>query len=138
MGRSEETPSPEVDAAELLELLGDEYTREVLQTLAAEPRTGREIVATAEASKATVYRRLDRLSEAGLVESSTKLDPDGHHREQFRITFDGARCTVSESGIEAELTSRGRSDDTSREEQPRREPSRDRPQRRTKTTLLKE
>jgi len=99
----EESGPPQIDAAELLDLLGDEYTREVLQTLASEPRTGREIVATADASKATVYRRLDRLSEAGLIESSTKLDPDGHHREQFWITFEGASCTVSEDGIEAQL-----------------------------------
>lgn len=94
----------QVDAAELLDLLGDEYTREVLQTLADEPRTGREIVAAADASKATVYRRLDRLSEAGLIASATKLDPDGHHREQFWLTFDGATCSVTEEGIEAQLS----------------------------------
>ena len=107
--QTESSASPDIDAAELLDLLGDEYTREVLQTLAAEPQTGREIVSAADASKATVYRRLDRLSEAGLIESATKLDPDGHHREQFRVTFDGATCTVSENGISAQLE--GRDDD---------------------------
>jgi len=100
----EQTDSQQVDAAELLDLLGDEYTREVLQTLADEPRTGREIVAAADASKATVYRRLDRLSEAGLITSATKLDPDGHHREQFWLTFDGATCSVTEEGIQAQLS----------------------------------
>jgi len=104
--RTDRTEASQVDPAELLHLLGDEYTRDVLQTLAAEPRTGREIVTASDASKATVYRRLDRLSEAGLVESSTKLDPDGHHREQFRVTFEGATCTVSEDGIEAKLCTR--------------------------------
>jgi predicted transcriptional regulator len=133
--RGEETAPPEIETAELLDLLGDEYTREVLRTLAAEPRTGREIVAMADASKATVYRRLDRLSEAGLIESSTKLDPDGHHREQFRITFDGASCTVSEDGIEAELTVRD-SDDDSRKEQSRAKSDHDRPHRRSETVLL--
>lgn len=72
-----------VAPGELLELLGDEYTRRVLQTVTGQSRTGREIIEMTSVSKPTVYRRLDRLQEAGLVESETEVDADGHHRKQF-------------------------------------------------------
>lgn len=89
-----------VDAEELLSLLGDEYTRSVLEVLAETPLSGSDLVDRTGFSKATVYRRLDRLEEAGLVESETVFDPDGHHRERFRITFEGATCQFGPDGFE--------------------------------------
>lgn len=100
----EQTSASEtVESSELLSLLGDEYAREVLQTIAQTARSGSEIVDETEFSKATVYRRLDRLEEAGLVESKTAFDPDGHHRERFRATVDGATCRFGPDGIEMTL-----------------------------------
>jgi predicted transcriptional regulator len=81
--RSQSGEQQPVPATEILELLGDEYTRRVLQAVVERPRTGREIIEAADVSKATAYRRLDELQEAGLVEAETKIDPDGHHRKQF-------------------------------------------------------
>lgn len=89
-----------VDAEELLSLLGDEYTRAVLEAIAETPRSGSDLVERTGFSKATVYRRLDRLEEAGLVESETVFDPDGHHRERFRIAFEGATCQFGPDGFE--------------------------------------
>jgi len=91
------------DADELLELLGDDHARRVLHEIAAEPRTGRELVAAVDVSKSTVYRRLERLEAAGLVESTRRIDPDGHHRKQFHavdavlefdLCRDGLRVSV--------------------------------------------
>lgn len=72
-----------VESGELLDLIGDEYARRVLLTLVDTPQTGRELVDTTDMSKATVYRRLDRLEDAGLVETRQLVDLDGHHRKQF-------------------------------------------------------
>lgn len=94
-----ETTNPE----ELLSLLGDEYARSILQTIAQTPRSGRDIVEETGFSKATVYRRLDRLEAAGLVASETMFDPDGHHRERFRSTVEGATCEFGPDGIEMTL-----------------------------------
>lgn len=91
------------DAEELLSLLGDEYARAVLEAIAQTPQSGREIVDETGFSKATVYRRLDRLEEAGLVASETVFDPDGHHRERFRATFEGATCRFGSDGIETTI-----------------------------------
>jgi predicted transcriptional regulator len=79
---------PTVDADEFLSLLGDEYTREILTTLGEQSLPAREIVDRSTVSRPTVYRRLDRLEEAGLVETTMSLHPDGHHRKEFRIVVE--------------------------------------------------
>lgn len=101
---TEQPPTREpTDPEELLSLLGDEYARAVLEAIAQTPRSGREIVDETGFSKATVYRRLDRLEEAGLVASQTVFDPDGHHRERFHTTFEGATCRFGPDGIETTI-----------------------------------
>jgi DNA-binding HxlR family transcriptional regulator len=77
------------DATELLSVIGDEYARVVLRTLGDNALTAREITDRVDASRATVYRRLNRLTEIGVVETSMAYDANGHHRTQFRVTVDG-------------------------------------------------
>jgi len=89
---------------ELLALLGDEYTRRVLQAVAEERRSGREVMDAADVSKATAYRRLSRLQEAGLVDSELVLDLDGHHHEEFFAVVDRADISVSQDGIDISLS----------------------------------
>jgi predicted transcriptional regulator len=88
---------------ELLELLGDEYTRKVLQSIVSEPKSGSEVVEDAAVSKATAYRRLETLQEAGLVESRTVFDPDGHHHKQFQAVIDGVTVEIEDEGLSADI-----------------------------------
>lgn len=92
-----------VPAVEILELLGDEYTRVVLEAVVEKPRTGREIIERLDVSKPTVYRRLDTLQNAGFVRTETQLDPDGHHRKQFYAVIDQLNVEFSPDGISATL-----------------------------------
>jgi len=93
---------------ELLELLGDEYTRKVLQSIVSEPKSGSEVVEDAAVSKATAYRRLETLQEAGLVESRTVFDPDGHHHEQFQAVIDGVTVEIEDEGLSADIHQKSR------------------------------
>jgi len=88
---------------ELLSLLGDEYTRRVLQAVTEQRRSGREVMEAADVSKATAYRRLSRLQDAGLVESELVLDLDGHHHEEFYAVVDRADISVSSDGVDIAL-----------------------------------
>jgi predicted transcriptional regulator len=76
------------DAFEVLEILGDSYTQKVLSVLAADRCTGSELVERADVSKATAYRRLDDLQDAGIVESTMRIDPNGHHCEEYYVAVD--------------------------------------------------
>ena len=98
--------SDSITTAELLELLGDEYTRRVLQTVVEQPRSGSEVTEAADVSKATAYRRLDALEEAGLVVSETVFDPDGHHHERYRAVVESIELSVGTEGLTAELAER--------------------------------
>jgi len=91
--RREDTPDAVVvdacdDVPAQLRLLDDEYAREILAALADAPMRGRDLIERCEMSRATVYRRLDRLRAAGFVTAETAVDPNGHHCQEFRLARD--------------------------------------------------
>jgi len=84
-------------APRLLELLDNRHTRSILRALCRGPKRGRDLRDACEASRATIYRRLDRLEAAGVVETELYVDPDGHHCETYRLRLDRLHVAV-ESG----------------------------------------
>jgi len=88
-------------AAELLDLLGDEYTRRVFEVVSERPRGGRAVAEAAEVSRATAYRRLNELQDAGLITSELRIDGDGHHREQFAATTRHLSISLGDGNIDA-------------------------------------
>lgn len=82
----------ESPGAELLELLSDEYVRRLLAALEGAPRPACDLVRRCDMSKSTIYRRLNRLQEHGLVSTHTEIDPDGHHRKVYEARLE--RVTV--------------------------------------------
>lgn len=94
----------ETQTSELLDLVGDEYTREVLCAIAEEPRSATEVAASTSVSKPTAFRRLDRLEDLGLVEGVTVIDPEnGHHHKRFRRAFTGAVVEFGSDGFSVAL-----------------------------------
>lgn len=92
-------------ASELLELLGDEYTRRVFEAVAERPRSGREVTEAADVSRPTAYRRLNALRDAGLVTTEMAISEDGHHREKFEAVVEHIDISLADDGIEAAIGS---------------------------------
>jgi len=90
-----------------LDLLDDEYTREILVALYRGPQRGRELTATCGASRSTVYRRLDRLQAAGFVTTETVVDPDGHHCDAYRLARDQLTVRIDVDGLTVTVQSTG-------------------------------
>jgi DNA-binding transcriptional ArsR family regulator len=86
----------EVDPDDLLSVLEDDIGRRVLEQIAEEAKPARALVDAVDASRATVYRRLSNLEDAGLVETSMQYDEDGHHRKVFQATLE--RITLELDG----------------------------------------
>jgi len=82
----------DAETNDLLDLLSDQYTARILEALSVEPRPARDLASICDMSRPTVYRRLDRLREHGLVLAGEDLDPEGHHRKVFVTSLD--RVTV--------------------------------------------
>jgi DNA-binding transcriptional ArsR family regulator len=95
---------PAVEATEVVSLLSDEYAREVLRVLVADPLSARDLVDRLDMSRATVYRRLDRLESAGVLESSLRIDPEGHHRKRYRVVVDRLQFCVETDGLRLEIS----------------------------------
>jgi len=92
-----------VEPTELLSLLGDDHARNVLRVLAEGPRPAVEIVDELTISRPTVYRRLDSLESAGLVESSMRIREGGHHRKRFHLAVDSAEVGFDADGLTVEV-----------------------------------
>ncbi len=92
-------PQPSVDPEALLSLLDDDCARDVLRMTRQEPLPAREIADRLDVSRPTAYRRLNRLQEAGLVDTSLALHPDGHHRQEFRATVSEVLLTFEDGDI---------------------------------------
>jgi DNA-binding HxlR family transcriptional regulator len=91
------------EAAEVVELLDDEYAREILEELDDRALAAADLVEECDASSPTVYRRLNRLQEHGLVAVGLSLSTDGHHRKVYRSTFAELSTRLGSDGLEAEL-----------------------------------
>ncbi|GAB3678505.1 ArsR/SmtB family transcription factor [Halopiger thermotolerans] len=102
--RAEDESTVDLDAT--LALLGDDYAQEILAVLVDGPATAKELTATCPGSRVTIYRRLNRLEEAGLVETEIRIRSDGNHCERYRLAVDEITVSITEDGFEAELGSR--------------------------------
>jgi DNA-binding transcriptional ArsR family regulator len=96
-GATESSPSTEI----VFELLDDPHVRTILNAVRDEPRPARELVELCDGSRPTVYRRLDRLETAGLVETHTQVHPDGHHRKLFTSDVESISLELGEGGFTA-------------------------------------
>lgn len=99
-----EEPAARPTTTELLDLLGDEYTRRVFEVVSEHPRGGRAVAEAAGVSRATAYRRLNELRDAGLVTSEHRIAADGHHREQFAASARHLSISLDDGDIEAAVS----------------------------------
>jgi DNA-binding HxlR family transcriptional regulator len=87
-------PGESDEFAAVLDLLEDEYTRRILEALAEGARPARALIDACDASRATVYRRLNCLQDHGLVEVGVEPHREGHHRKVFESLLERATVEV--------------------------------------------
>lgn len=83
--RSSAGEPPAVD--DVLGTLHDADCRTIIRHL-EEPMSAGEISETCDIPSSTTYRKLDRLTEADLLEESTAVRSDGHHTTLYDIDFE--------------------------------------------------
>lgn len=102
--QNDTTEPPDCDS--ILELLGDEYAREILDALAAGPATATELVDRCDGSDVTIYRRLNCLEDAGVVRSTPKLSPNGNHCSRYEVVLERVTISMTEDGVAIEVDPR--------------------------------
>jgi response regulator of citrate/malate metabolism len=97
----------ERDPADLLTLLNAEYTQSILEAIQHESKPARAIAEECSASRPTVYRRLNALEDAGLVDSGMVHDADGHHRTVFETTLETVSVDLVSDGLSVTVATSG-------------------------------
>lgn len=60
--------------------------------------TASEIAARTDIPRSTVYRKLDRLQEAGLVETTCRFETAGKHPTEYLRSFDRLQLAIHDDG----------------------------------------
>lgn len=71
---TDENAESDGSAAAVLDHLGDDVSRSILGACAADARSVGELAELCDVSEATIYRRLNRLMAAGLLDEHTRID----------------------------------------------------------------
>jgi DNA-binding transcriptional ArsR family regulator len=99
------------DDAEVEALLGalqDDDCRSVLDATSDEPLSASELSSTCDLPLSTTYRKLDVLTEVGLLEERTRLHPDGKHASEYLRSVDDVLVSVDADGdFELTVSTRG-------------------------------
>ncbi|MFP8958396.1 helix-turn-helix domain-containing protein [Natrialbaceae archaeon A-CW3] len=82
-----QTAHPEADVDRVLTALSDPACRTLLAEL-REPLTAQDLDERCDLSTSSVYRKLDLLTESGLVEKRVTLTPDYTHTTEYRLAFE--------------------------------------------------
>lgn len=96
-------PESAVESREVYSLLDDEYARRILIETYEETRSAGALSDACDASEATVYRRLERLRDQGLVESVQEVDPDAGPQQVYAARLDRVSIDLTATGFEISI-----------------------------------
>jgi DNA-binding transcriptional ArsR family regulator len=92
-----EDRSSVADCGAILTALEDPDCRALLEATTDEALTAGELTERCDVPRSTTYRKLEQLTEAGLVEERVRLSTDGKHASEYRRTFDDVTISLGES-----------------------------------------
>lgn len=79
--------SEDVAPPDLITLIEDEYARAILAETDQRPMSAPTLAETCDASRPTIYRRINWLKDHDLLAESMEPDDDGHHRKVYKSRF---------------------------------------------------
>lgn len=83
------------DVQDLLGALEDPDCRTIIRNL-DEPMTAGELSEHCDIPQSTIYRKLDTLSNATLLEELTEVRSDGHHTTRYDVAFEEVTLALNE------------------------------------------
>jgi len=105
-GTETESEVVEGDQAEsLLTALEDEDCRAILNATGAEALSASELSEACNMPLSTTYRKVDTLTEAGLLEEQIRISRSGKHTSEYALCVEDVQLSFGgEDGIELEIT----------------------------------
>lgn len=91
----------EITSEAVITAMANEHDRRILAATQEEPVDAQTIIEETGISKSTVYRRLDRLEEMGLLETADGRLRNGHAVDRYRARAKSISLHVRDGAIEA-------------------------------------
>ncbi|MFB6283325.1 MAG: helix-turn-helix domain-containing protein [Halobacteria archaeon] len=93
--------NPRNNKEDTLQHLACDDCRKILQ-VAGEYSSVNEIMSELDIPRSTLYRKLEKLNEAGLVEEGVKLRADGRHTQIYKRKYESIEFSLKSGEIEIE------------------------------------
>jgi predicted transcriptional regulator len=87
------------DLSTLVSLLDDEHVRTILAETSADPLSAAELAERCGVSDSAIYRRVDRLEAADLLDERTRPRSDGHHESVYVATLETFELTIRDGEL---------------------------------------
>ncbi|MFP4632397.1 MAG: winged helix-turn-helix domain-containing protein [Halobacteriales archaeon] len=96
-----------MEAYGVLDALADSDCRSVLGALRGRSMSANEVSDECDMPLSTTYRKIEVLSDAGLIEERVRISTSGNHASEYVASVRDVRVEVGESGrLEVEVSGR--------------------------------
>lgn len=102
-----ESEEPDVDEAAVASALANPHDRRILALAQRRPIAAKTILERTSIPKSTLYRRIDRLRERGLLRVVTSTIENGHRIDRYRCPLGGMTVSVEDGRVQVEWTASG-------------------------------
>lgn len=86
--------------------MADDYARRILVAADERPMTAKALSEACDMSLTTVYRRVSKLQDHGLVEERRTIGDDGSHRSVFETALEEFHVELSGGKLELTMETR--------------------------------
>ena len=85
--------------------LHDDRCRDILVETLETPKTAPELATRCEQSRSTIYRKLQKLERAGLIEDATRFRTGERNIAEYRTRVEELSVSVTTDGLDVDLGS---------------------------------
>lgn len=87
----------------------------MMQAAAEEPRSASEFADVCDLPLSTTYRKVEKLTEAGLFAERLRLSQSGKHTSEYKLQVEDIHVTISAEGLQVRAKSPTEQDDGGQE-----------------------
>ncbi|KTG11579.1 ArsR family transcriptional regulator [Haloprofundus marisrubri] len=95
--------SDEPTLGEVLDILSDEYARDILAATSIKPMSAQQLADECEMSKPTVYRRVEQLRAHRLLDEQTKIRTKNNHYSVYTATLSEFSLQLDAGSFESSI-----------------------------------
>ncbi len=89
---------------ELLTVLNDADARAILEATSEEPKSAMDLSECCDLPSSTAYRKVDQLTELGLLKEQLVVKTSGHHVCTYELQLDSVHISLQDGVFDCEIT----------------------------------